>query len=148
MSHLLNYKLKEEGLKITSQRKDIYNFLIKNKEKHMSAEEIQREIEKENPSLGIATIYRTLQLFVDSGLAMKHDFDDGKSRYELNTNDSIHNHHHLICQKCGKIIEVKLDLMEELEKQIETHYEFDIRNHIVKVYGICKNCRVTQKHGD
>ncbi len=137
----LNQKLKSRGLKITRQRKDIFNLLSNNKEKHMSAEEIQNEISKKNSNLGIATIYRTLQHFVDSGIAIKHDFDDGKSRYEINEDESLHNHHHLICQKCGKIIEVNLDLMDELENQIEKSYEFEINNHTVKVYGICKNCR-------
>ncbi len=142
MSHrFLNQKLKEKGLKITRQRKDIFNLLNSNKKKHMSAEEIQNEIVKKESNLGIATIYRTLQHFVDSGIAIKHDFDDGKSRYELKVDDSSHNHHHLICQKCGSIIEVNLDLMEELENQIEKNFDFEIKNHTVKVYGICKNCK-------
>lgn len=137
----LNQKLKERGLKFTNQRKHIYNFLVKNQDKHMSAEEILSQIEKENPNIGLATVYRTMQLFTETGIALKHDFDDGKSRYELNVNKDVHNHHHLICQKCGEIIEVDMDLMEELEERIESNYDFCITNHIVKVYGICNNCR-------
>lgn len=142
MSEFLETKLKEKGYKLTSQRRDIYDFLVENQDKHMSAEEILTEIEKENSYLGLATIYRTLQLFVDTDIAIKHDFDDGKSRYELLLEDgNSHNHHHLICQKCGDIIEVNLDLMEELEKRIEQDYEFDILNHRVKLYGYCKKCK-------
>lgn len=142
MSHdFLNQKLKEKGLKLTNQRKDIYDFLVENQDKHMSAEEILSEMEKENPNIGLATVYRTMQLFTDTGLAVKHDFDDGRSRYELNVDADMHNHHHLICQQCGKIIEVDLDLMEDLERQIEKNYDFIICNHIVKVYGWCKGCR-------
>lgn len=137
----LNQKLKEKGLKFTNQRKHIYNFLIENQDKHMSAEEILSEIEKEHSNIGLATVYRTMQLFTETGIALKHDFDDGKSRYELNVDKDVHNHHHLICQKCGEIIEVDMDLMEELEKRIEENYNFCITNHIVKIYGICKNCR-------
>ncbi len=143
MSHdILVEKLKEKGYKLTNQRRDIYDFLVENQDKHMSAEEILKEIEKDNSYLGLATIYRTLQLFIDTGIAIKHDFDDGKSRYELLLeDDDSHNHHHLICQKCGDIIEVNLDLMEDLEKQIEKDYGFEIINHIVKLYGYCEKCK-------
>ena len=107
----------------------------------MSAEEILSEIEKGNSEIGLATIYRTLQLFTDTGIIVKHDFDDGRSRYELKTDNDVHNHHHLICQVCGKIIEVNMDLMDELEKEIEDEYDFEITNHIVKLYGHCKDCK-------
>ncbi|NLK72219.1 MAG: transcriptional repressor [Clostridiales bacterium] len=139
--NLLNEKLKEKGLKFTNQRKDIYDFFLKNQDKHMSAEEILSEIEKGNSEIGLATIYRTLQLFTDTGIIVKHDFDDGRSRYELKTDNDVHNHHHLICQVCGKIIEVNMDLMDELEKEIEDEYDFEITNHIVKLYGHCKDCK-------
>lgn len=141
VKNLLNEKLKEKGLKFTNQRKDIYDFFLKNQDKHMSAEEILSEIEKVNSEIGLATIYRTLQLFTDTGIIVKHDFDDGRSRYELKTDNDVHNHHHLICQVCGKIIEVNMDLMDELEKEIEDEYDFEITNHIVKLYGHCKDCK-------
>ncbi|MFA5527369.1 MAG: Fur family transcriptional regulator [Peptostreptococcales bacterium] len=135
-------KLKKNGYKVTKQRKDIYEFLVSHPEEHMSAEEILTNIEKDDSYLGLATIYRTLQLFLDMGIAIKHDFDDGKSRYELLLeNDNSHNHHHLICQSCGKIIEVASDLMEDLEKEIENNYNFKIKNHTVKIYGICEECK-------
>ncbi len=139
---ILDEKLKENGYKLTDQRRYVYDSLIENQHKHMSAEEILREIEKGNSRLGLATIYRTLQLFIHTGIAIKHDFDDGKSRYELLfEGEDEHNHHHLICQKCGDIIEVNLDLMDDLEKYIEKNYGFRITNHIVKFYGYCKNCK-------
>lgn len=146
--NILNEKLKEKGLKFTNQRKDIFDFFLKNQDKHMSAEEILAEIEKGNSEIGLATIYRTLQLFTDTGIIIKHDFDDNRSRYELKTDNNIHNHHHLICQLCGKIIEVNMDLMDDLEKEIEDEYEFEITNHIVKLYGYCKDCKDKYNCGD
>jgi len=139
--NLLNEKLKEKGLKFTNQRKDIYDFFLKNQDKHMSAEEILSEIEKGNSEIGLATIYRTLQLFTDTGIIVKHDFDDGRSRYELKTDNDVHNHHHLICKNCSKIIEVKEDLLENIENQIQEIYKFNIIDHDVKFYGLCEECR-------
>lgn len=138
---LLTKKLKDKGYKLTNQRKDLLDLLISHQNRHMSAEEILKEISKDESNIGLATIYRTLQLFTDTGIAVRHDFDDGKSRYELNLDDEVHNHHHLICQNCGKILEVNLDLMEDLEKQIESNYDFVIKNHIVKLYGYCCDCK-------
>lgn len=140
-SDILVEKLKEKGYKLTNQRRDIYDFLLASQDKHLSAEEILTEIKKDNQDIGLATIYRTLQLFIDTGIAIKQDFDDGKSRYELLLEGESHNHHHLICQNCGDIIEVNVDLMEELENQIEKNYDFEIVNHIVKLYGYCKKCK-------
>jgi Fur family ferric uptake transcriptional regulator len=101
--------LDKKGLKITTQRKIVFDVLTENEEEHLSPEEIYELIKDKNPTIGIATIYRTLQLFEDIGLVIKLNFDDGCSRYELllpHINE-VHQHHHLVCKKCGKIIEEK-----------------------------------------
>ncbi len=140
--HLIKI-LEDKGYKSTTQRILVYDILAENKDKHLSTEEIYELIKHKNPRMGIATIYRTLQLFEETGLVYKHNFDDGCSRYEIlspNSNE-IHQHHHLVCKKCGEIIEVKEDLMNSLEEIIEKQYNFEILNHVVKFTGICGQCR-------
>ncbi len=140
--HLIKI-LEDKGYKSTTQRILVYDILAENKDKHLSTEEIYELIKHKNPKMGIATIYRTLQLFEETELVYKHNFDDGCSRYEIlspNSNE-IHQHHHLVCKKCGEIIEVKEDLMNSLEEIIEKQYNFEILNHVVKFTGICSQCR-------
>ncbi len=135
--------LGDNGYKTTSQRTLVYEVLSENKNQHLSTEEVYELIKKKNSNMGIATIYRTLQLFEEIGLVYKHNFDDGCSRYEIlspNSNE-VHQHHHLLCKKCGRIIEVKEDLMNSLEEMIEKQYNFEILNHVVKFTGICDLCR-------
>lgn len=135
--------LVQNGYKTTTQRSLVYEILTENKDQHLSTEEVYELIKDKNPNMGIATIYRTLQLFEEIGLVYKHNFDDGCSRYEILSPNSqeVHQHHHLLCKKCGKIIEVKEDLMNSLEEIIEKQYNFEILNHVVKFTGICNECR-------
>lgn len=141
-SDYLSKVLDENGYKTTNQRSLIFDILNENKDKHLSTEEVYDLIKDKNPKIGIATIYRTLQLFEEIGLVYKHNFDDGPLRYEILSNsDEVHQHHHLLCNKCGKIIEVKEDLMNSLEEIIEKQYNFEILNHVVKFTGICSQCR-------
>lgn len=135
--------LGDKGYKATTQRILVFDILAENRNQHLSTEEVYELIKNKNPKMGIATIYRTLQLFEEIGLVYKHNFDDGCSRYEiLSPNSSeVHQHHHLLCKKCGKIIEVKEDLMNSLEEIIEKQYNFEILNHVVKFTGICSQCR-------
>ncbi len=135
--------LGDNGYKTTTQRSIIFDILTEHKDEHLSTEEIYELIKDKTPGMGIATIYRTLQLFEEIGLVYKHNFDDGCSRYEILSpnNTEVHQHHHLLCKKCGKIIEVKEDLMNSLEEIIEKQYNFEILNHVVKFTGICSECR-------
>ena len=135
-----NNKLRSKSYKLTKQRETILEFLLANQDKHLSCEEIYHEIHKSQNDLGQATVYRTLQIFTEVNITSKHDFDDGKSRYEISSITDRHNHHHLICLACGNIEEVKLDLMENLEKTISNKYNFNIVDHNVKIYGYCKKC--------
>ncbi|MBU5426703.1 transcriptional repressor [Tissierella pigra] len=134
-------KLQNEGYKLTTQRRAILNVMIDNSEEHLSPEEVYNIVKKEYPDLGIATVYRTLQLFEKLNIICKLNFDDGCSRYELSTDSEGHHHHHLICLSCGKVIEVKLDLLEALEEEIEKEGQFTIVDHNVKFYGHCSECK-------
>ncbi len=134
-------KLHKEGYKFTKQREAIFEVMLDNFEKHLSCDDIFDMVKEDYPEIGIATVYRTLQLFDKIDIVQKVDFDDGFSRYELCTGKDEHNHHHLICVKCGKVMEVKLDLLETLEDEIEKNGKFKILDHNVKFYGHCSDCQ-------
>ncbi len=137
----LREKLKEKGYKLTPQRRSILDIILETEGKHLSAEEIYDLVKDRCPDIGLATVYRTMQMFDEVGLVYKHNFDDGRSRYELNHQNEDHQHHHLICIGCNKVIEVEEDLLEQLEAGIEKKYNFRINNHNVKFFGYCENCR-------
>lgn len=133
--------LKEEGYKLTTQRQAILHTIYENKEKHLNPEEIYDIVKLKHPDIGIATVYRTLQLLEKLNIIYRVNFDDGYNRYELNYNKGNHHHHHLICLNCGKVIEVKLDLLEILENEVEKEYGFKIVDHNVKFFGYCTDCQ-------
>lgn len=137
--------LQKAGYKLTNQRREILRVVAENHNDHLSCEDVFNIVSKENPELGIATVYRTLQLFEKLNIVYKLNFDDGLSRYELNFGTESHHHHHLICLECGKVIEVKMDLLESLENEIEKEGNFKIVDHNVKFYGYCNNCRTKVK---
>lgn len=141
MMENLKDKLKEKGYKLTPQRRATLDTIMENQGKHMSTEEIYDLVKEKCPEIGLATVYRTLQLLDELGVISKINFDDGCSRYELNTHEDDHQHHHLICLKCGKVFEVEMDLLEVLEEEIEKSYNFEIKDHKVKFFGYCDACK-------
>jgi len=137
----LREKLKEKGFKLTPQRRAILDIILETEGKHLSAEEIYDLVKVKCPDIGLATVYRTMQMFEEVGLVYKHNFDEVRSRYEINHHNEYHQHHHLICVGCSKVIEVEEDLLEQLESGIEKKYNFKISNHNVKFFGYCEKCR-------
>lgn len=137
----LKDQLKEKGYKLTPQRRATLDTIIENQGKHLSTEEIYDMVKQKCPEIGLATVYRTLQLLDELDVISKINFDDGCSRYELNTHQDDHQHHHLICLKCGNVIEVEVDLMDALEYEIEKNYNFEICDHKVKFFGYCSKCK-------
>ncbi|MCR1897956.1 transcriptional repressor [Irregularibacter muris] len=137
-------ELRKKGYKLTPQRRNTLNVILERDGEHLSTEEIYEYVKKECPEIGLATVYRTLQLFEDIGLLHKHNFDDGCNRYELADPKQDHQHHHLICLSCGKVSEVEGDLLEELEQEIQTKKGFQITNHTLKFFGYCKDCKKKQ----
>ncbi len=133
--------LKAKGYKLTPQRRAILDIIIKSQGKHLSTEEVYDCVKTDCPEIGLATVYRTLQLLDDLNLITKINLDDGCARYELNINSEDHHHHHLICTKCGDIIEVEVDLLEHLEEEIQNNYNFEIKDHKVKFFGLCSKCQ-------
>lgn len=136
----LKEQLKLKGYKLTPQRRAVVNIVLNNKGSHLTAEEMYDLVKKECPEIGLATIYRTVQLLEDIGVLCKINLDDGCNRYELLDNEELHHHHHLICRKCGKVVEVEEDLLDTIEKNVENKYKFKIENHSVKFLGVCNEC--------
>lgn len=132
--------IKEKGYRLTTQRRYILDAIMENHSEHLSIEELYTEVKKRCPEIGIATIYRTVQILEETGVLAKQNFADGCSRYELVDQSERHNHHHLVCIKCGKVIEIKDDYFDKLEQHIEKDENFVIINHNVTFYGKCKEC--------
>ena len=141
-------KLKEKGLKVTNQRLLVLQVLAENKDRHLTAEDIYELVKEDYPEIGLATIYRTLQLLLEMQLVDRINLDDGCVRYEIGeTLDGTgkHHHHHLICKTCGKVLPFKDDLLDELERHIEEETGFHVLDHELKFYGQCSECRKKQK---
>ncbi len=136
----LKSKLTEKGYKLTTQRRIILDVILENQGNHLSSEEIYDKVKSKYPEIGLATVYRTLQLLEELGIVYKVNFNDGYNRYEVSSSTGDHRHHHLVCLKCGKVIEVKLDLLENLENRIEKESKFKIVDHNVKFFGYCEEC--------
>lgn len=139
-------RFREAGFRLTLPRQAILNTLTQNP-KHLSAEEIFLLVHKSYPGIGLATVYRTLDLLNQMRLVFKFDFGDGKSRYELADETIKTHHHHLICTQCGRIIDYS-DLAEkegkfikELETELSKKYKFKINSHQLHFYGLCEKCQ-------
>ncbi|NLL69830.1 MAG: transcriptional repressor [Epulopiscium sp.] len=137
--------LKEKGYKLTTQRRAVLDVLQNHIGDHLTTEEIYQYVKLQCPEIGLATVYRTVQLLEELKIIDRLTFDDGCNRYELGTFGEDHHHHHLICDFCGQIFEVEEDLMDAIEIQVEKKYKFQVTNHKVKFYGICHQCHA-KKH--
>lgn len=136
--------LKQNGLKVTNQRVAILEVLNSRPGKHLTAEEIYDYVKKKYPDIGIATVYRTIQVLSELGLIDKLNLDDGYVRYEIckkGKENEGHHHHHLICLDCQNISAFQDDLLETLEARIKETMGFEVVDHEVKLYGRCKKCR-------
>ena len=130
--------IKEQGLKATSQREDIAQvFFAANR--HISVEELYSEVRQVNPRVGYATVYRTMKLLIECGLATEQHFTDGQARFE--NVEEEHHHDHIICERCGRIIEFVHPQIEQLQEKVAREYGFLATNHKMEIYGICQECR-------
>lgn len=137
----LKQKFHERQYKLTSQRQTILQAFVDNPENHLSAEDVYSIVRQHAPEIGLATVYRTLELLSDLDILQKMNFGDGRSRYEINETSSPHHHHHLICLACGKVKEFEDDLLETLETVIARKSKFAIVDHQLKFYGYCQECQ-------
>ncbi|MCR9095941.1 MAG: transcriptional repressor [bacterium] len=128
--------LEKNHLKQTKQRELIlHTFLDANR--HVTSEDLYQAVRKEHSNIGYTTVYRTMKLLVEAGLATERHFDDGITRYEIE-----HEHHdHLVCVKCGKIQEFECEEIEERQREVATEHGFEILRHRHELYGHCSSCR-------
>ena len=133
--------LRGKGLKVTSQRLLVLQIMAEHPGEPLTTEEIYDLVRKTNPEIGLATIYRTVQVLVDLHLIDKISFDDDVARYELRNSNTKHHHHHAICLGCGKVFSFEDDLLENLEAAVEDRLGFAVVDHEVKLYGYCRDCR-------
>lgn len=138
--------LREKGLKVTNQRLLVLGVLASHRDRHLTAEDIYELVKEDYPEIGLATIYRTVQLLLEMQLVARINLDDGCVRYEIGETASgnaggRHRHHHLICETCGKVLPFKDDLLDGLERRIEEEAGFHVTDHELKFYGQCRECR-------
>lgn len=138
-------ELRNQGLRVTEPRQAVLNVMHR-MAGHHSADEIFFQVHRLYPGIGLATIYRTLDLLTRLGLVKKYDFGQGRARYELVKKD-VHHHHHLICEQCGKVIDYD-DFMDEekilvkkIEEALSKKHNFKIKTHNLQFYGLCKECQ-------
>lgn len=130
------------GLHSTNQRKLIVEtfFHVPN---HVSIEELLAEVRGHDPKVGYATVYRTLKLLSECGVALERKFGDGLTRYELADKESHHDH--LICVECAKIVEFEEPEIEVLQARVAARHGFMLKSHKHEMYGTCAECQAKKK---
>ena len=138
----LRRKLQERQHKMTPQRQIVLQIFLDHPGEHLSAEDVHGLLRDKQIEIGLATVYRSLELLSELSILQKMEFGDGCNRYEVNALDpDVHHHHHLICVTCGKVTEFEDDLLDHLEKNIASKCGFKTIGHQVKFLGYCKECQ-------
>ena len=127
-----------KGLKSTRQRDLILDGFLSN-DRHMSIEELYLALRAKHPNIGYATVYRTLKLFSESGIAREIQFGDGQTRFE-HVDEGEH-HDHLVCTRCGAVKEFANEAIEKLQAAIAESHGYLVHTHKLELYGICPKCR-------
>ena len=138
MTETIEQKCLKKGVKLTDQRKIIAEVISKSKESygesdHPDVDELYNRVSKIDPKISIATVYRTVKLFEEAGILVKHDFKAGKARYEINDD-----HNHLIDIKTGEIIEFVDEEIEQLQKKVAEKNGYELVDHKLELYGYRK----------
>jgi Fur family ferric uptake transcriptional regulator len=134
--------LKKAGFKRTAQRDLILDVFLRT-EGHSSAEDLYHLVKVEDPSVGFTTVYRTLKLLAECGLAREERLGDGRRRYE---HQYKHPHHdHLICTECGELIEFYSEVIEQKQDEIAAQYNFRPTRHSLRIFGVCADCQAKSK---
>ena len=132
--------------RLTKPRQAILDVLDRGN-RHLDAEQIYKRASKIYPALGLASVYRNLELLVRIGLIWKFDAGDDKARYEIAQRPGETHHHHLICKKCNTVIDYsesidnERDFLREREKNLSRKYNFKIENHSIDFFGLCNKCK-------
>ena len=144
MEHRIEHikkKLHAQSYKLTPQREATVRVLLEREEDHLSAEDIYLLVNEKAPEIGLATVYRTLELLSELKIVDKVNFGDGVSRYDLRKEGAKHFHHHLVCIECGSVEEIEEDLLEDVEKIVQKDWGFQVKDHRLTFHGICRQCQ-------
>ena len=134
--------IQKQGLKRTAQRDLILEVFLRT-EGHVSGEDLYRLVQEQAPTVGQTTVYRTVRLLTEAGLAREVRFGDGRAHYEHNYK---HEHHdHMICSECGKIIEFYSPELEAIQDAMAVKHKFELTEHLLRMIGICADCRRQQR---
>ncbi|MFT3708976.1 MAG: transcriptional repressor [Archangium sp.] len=134
----LDRYMSERGLKSTRQRDEIIDAFF-GMHGHFSVEEVWARVRQDDPRVSVATVYRTMKLLAECGLAHARNFGDGQTRYEAAVGREHHDH--LICTRCGTIIEFENDQIERMQDAVARKHGFKVTSHKMELYGLCKNCQ-------
>ena len=135
--------LGQHNLKHTKQRELVLSTFLEAK-RHVSSEDLYQVVREAHPNVGYTTVYRTMKLLVEAGLATERHFDDGITRYEIEQE----HHDHLVCIRCGKIQEFECDMIEQAQREIAVRYDFRILRHRHELYGHCSDCSQRGDRGE
>jgi len=133
-----NKELKLAGLKVTQPRKKVLEVLENSNKRHMSADDVYRQLVEGGEEVGLATVYRVLTQFETAGLLTRHHFEGGHSVFELNEGQ---HHDHILCVKCGRVEEFVDETIEKRQRDIAEKAGFTMTDHSLYIYGICQQCR-------
>lgn len=137
--HLFRRYLRQQGLPVTQQREVVADVVFGSAE-HLSVEEIEAELKKRGERIGKATIYRTMEILVRSGMVEDHDFGDGFKRYEhLFGQQPVHEH--LICTHCRKVVEFRRREIARIQNEVAREHGFLPARHRLEIYGLCPECQ-------
>ena len=133
--------LKKVGLKHTDQRDTILRTFLETRD-HLSTDELHRLVKRKDPKIGFTTVYRTLKLLAEAGLASEVAFHDGVARFEHQYNRR--NHHHMVCTECGGSVEFFSPEIGRIEQEIGRKHHYLTTRHTFQIYGVCEECRKKQ----
>lgn len=134
---VLKSYIETKGLKSTAQRDFIADTFFRTNT-HISLDELLKKVKRKTPNIGYATVYRTMKLLTECGLAIARQFGDGQTRYENLPEDGHHDH--IICMKCSKIAEFHNHKIEQLQLEAAKKLGFTVVNHKLELYGYCREC--------
>ncbi|NQY65237.1 MAG: ferric iron uptake transcriptional regulator [Alteromonadaceae bacterium] len=138
-----NEELKRAGLKITLPRIKILSILQLPGNQHISAEDVYKILLEQKEEIGLATVYRVLNQFDDAGIVTRHHFEGGKSVFELAHKK---HHDHLVCLKCGKVVEFEDDVIEQRQIDVANRHKIKLTNHSLYLYGECEDTEACESY--
>ena len=130
--------LEQAGLKTTQPRLKVLNALETSEIRHMTAEDVYKQLLQSEQLVGLATVYRILTQFETAGLVIRHNFEGGRALYELH--DGAH-HDHMVCVECGKVFEFVDRTIEQRQRNVAAKAGFVMEDHSLSLYGVCNGMK-------